>query len=96
MADTVFQRVVFAEQTKDGFFRFAGWALATTGLGAMAEPFNLQQVSRVGDSAVPFDATDDMALISTIHIESADMVPTRLSGGGPVWVGGCLMPRTGR
>ena len=96
MAGTVFQRVVFVERTKDGFFRFADWALATTSLGTMAEPFSPQQLIQPGDRGIAFDAADDLALISDIQHINSDLLPTMLSGGGPVYHGGNLMPRTGR
>ena len=96
MGDTVKQRVVFVERTKDGFFRFADWALVTTSLGTMAEPFSPQQRAIPGDKAIHFDATDDIALISDIQQVNSDLIPTMLSGGGPVYHGGTLMPRTGR
>jgi hypothetical protein len=97
MAGSVLQRVVFVERTADGFFRFADWALTTTTLGVMAEPFTPRQHVIPGDKAIPFDATDDLSLISEIHYVNSDLIPTRLSGGGgPVVHGGHLMPRTGR
>ena len=96
MAGTVFQRVVFVERTPDGFFRFADWALATTSLGTMAEPFTPQQRIMPEDKGIAFDATDDLALISEIQHVNSDLIPTMLSGGGPVFHGGNLMPRTGR
>jgi len=97
MAGTVFQRVVFVERTKDGFFRFADWALVTTSLGTMAEPFTPRQVGGLGDQGTTFDAADDIALISDIMHVNSDLIPTFLSGGGgPVYHGGSLMPRTGR
>ena len=96
MAGTVFQRVVFVERTKDGFLRFADWALTTTSLGTMAEPFTPQTFIHPGDKGIAFDATDDLALISEIQQVNSDLIPTMLSGGGPVYHGGNLMPRTGR
>lgn len=96
MASTVLQRVVFVERTKDGFYRFADWAVATTSLGAMAEPFTVQQKINVEDKGIHFDATDDIALISDIKEVNSDLIPTMISGGGIVWCGGILMPRTGR
>jgi len=97
MSGTVFQRVVFVERTTDGYFRFADWALTTTSLGTMAEPFSPQQRIIQGDKGITFDATDDLALISDIVPVNSDLIPTFLSGGGgPVYHGGNLMPRTGR
>ena len=96
MAGTVFQRVVFVERTKDGFLRFADWALATTSLGTMAEPFSPRQFAGIEDKGITFDAADDLALISDIQHVNSDLIPTILSGGGPVYHGGNLMPRTGR
>jgi hypothetical protein len=95
MASTVFQRVVFVERTKDGFIRFSDWALSTTTLGAMAEPFAVGGVG-IGDNGLNFDATEDLSLVSDILYVNSDLIPTMLSGGGAVWVGGNLMPRTGR
>jgi len=88
--------VVFVERTSDGYFRFADWALATTSLGVMAEPFTPQQKVNVEDKGITFDATDDLALISDIRQVNSDLIPTFISGGGIVWCGGILMPRTGR
>ena len=96
MASTVLQRVVFVERTSDGFFRFADWALATTSLGVMAEPFSPQQRIQPEDKGRAFDAADDIALISDIIHVNSDLIPTMISGGGIVWCGGILMPRTGR
>jgi len=96
MGDTVKQRVVFVERTSDGFFRFADWALVTTSLGTMAEPFTPRQVGGLGDQGTTFDATDDLSLISNIQHVNSDLIPTMLSGGGPVYHGGNLMPRSGR
>src|SRR3972149_9676704 len=93
MSGTVLQRVVFVERTSDGFFRFADWALVITSLGTMAEPFPPQQKVTLGDQAIAFDAADDIALISDIQHANSDMIPTMLSGGGPVFHGGVLMPR---
>lgn len=93
---SVLQRVVFVERTKDGFFRFADWALTTTSLGTMAEPFSPQQRIMPGDKGIHFDATDELALISDILHANSDLIPTMISGGGPVYHGGNLMPRTGR
>jgi hypothetical protein len=95
MAGTVSQRVVFAERTKDGLIRFADWALTTSSLGAMAEPFPGGSVG-IGDMGLNFDATEDLSLISDIHFINADQLSERLSGGGPAWCGGNLMPRVGR
>ena len=93
-ASAVLQRVAFVERTKDGYIRFADWALATTRLGVMAEPFPGR--GYFGEKGVAFDATDDLALISEIQQINSDMLPTMLSGGGPVLHGGNLMPRDGR
>lgn len=96
MASTVKQRVVFVERTSDGNFRFADWALVTTALGTMAEPFTPRQAITPGEKGIVFDATDDIALISEIRMVNSDLIPTMLSGGGSVYHGGYLMPRTGR
>jgi hypothetical protein len=96
MSGTVFQRAVFVEVDKSGFFRFTGWAMTTTSLGAMAEPFFPRQAIGPEERGVTFDAADDVSLISDILQVNADLVPTLLSGGGAVWAGGVQMPRVGR
>ena len=96
MAGTVLQRVVFVERTTDGFFRFADWAQTTTSLGVMAEPFPVRQGGGLGDQGATYDATDDIVLVSEILHANSDLIPTMISGGGPPWCGGNLMPRTGR
>jgi len=95
-ASIVLQRTVFVERTSDGNFRFADWALVTTTLGTMAEPFTPRQMIMFGDKGIVFDASDDMSRITDIRHVNSDLIPTLLSGGGPVHHGGSLMPRTGR
>jgi hypothetical protein len=93
---TVLKRTVFVERTPDGVFRFADWALATTTLGTMAEPF-CPNLRRAPDQDIQdFDFADDMSLITSIEAINSDLLPTMLSSGGPVTIGGNLMPRVGR
>lgn len=96
MATNVLRRTIFVERAKDGVYRFADWAMVVTPDGTMVEPFapNVRQTE--GADYEDFDPTDDMTLVTEIKEVDFDMLPTLLSGGGPVWVGGVLMPRTGR
>lgn len=97
MADTVLNRTVFTERTSDGCHRFADWALVTTkNHGSMAEPFSLRRGIIPGDMGTEFDALDEVAMITEIRNVNSDMIPTMISGGGEVWVGGIMVPRVGR
>ncbi len=96
MASTVLKRTIFVERDKDGYFRFQDWALSLTTLGAMAEPFSPDLRAETGSPETDFDPTDDIALITDIQQVDSNLLPTLLSGGGAVTMGGVTRCRTGR
>lgn len=96
MATNVLRRTVFVEQDSNGYFRFADWALVVTTLGAMVEPFSANERFQRGTGFANFDPTEDLSLITEIKQVDFDLLPTLLSGGGPVVHGGTTMPRVGR
>lgn len=97
MAGTVIlNRTVFVEKDANGYFRFQDWALVTTTLGAMVELFSPNARFQPGTGFANFDPTDDLSLITEIKNVDSDLLPTHLSGGGPVFNGGISMPRSGR
>lgn len=88
---SILKREVFYDDT-GGFCRFWDWALTTTTLGAMAEPFNPNDRFRI-DGVTEFDPTDDMARIDSVRVQSVDIQPQVLSGGVYALNGGPLNPR---
>lgn len=89
------KRTVFYDNT-GGVARFWDWALVTTTLGTMAEPFlpnaRHQQHADFGQ----FDPTDEIARIDDIRSSSIDTSLLMLSGGDHALNGGAQLPRDGR
>jgi hypothetical protein len=96
MASVILKRTVFVERDKNGNFRFQDWAAVTTSLGCMVEPFMPNLRVSPNEDIGDFDPSDDMALVTEIREVDSDLLPTLLSGGGPVVHGGVHMPRVGR
>jgi len=80
-----------------GTFRFPGWALVTTTLGTMLEPFNINDrfVTGMGQSVMDFDPSDIMARVDDMQPVSdrLDWKTTSFGETMPVG-GGDLLPRT--
>lgn len=88
------KREVFYDDT-GGYVRFWDWALVTTTLGAMAEPF-LPNDRHLPGKFSQFDPTDEIARIDDIRASSIDTHLQALSGGVHALNGGTLHPRDGR
>lgn len=89
------KRTVFFDDT-GGFVRFWDWALVTTTLGTMAEPFLPNGRHLVGADFGQFDPTDLVSRIDEIKVSSVDTQLLTLSGGAHQLHGGSLLPRDGR
>jgi len=87
----ILKREVYYDDT-GGLVRFWDWALTTTTLGVMAEPFNPNDRLRI-DGVSEFDPTDDMARIDSLRAQTVDRQPQILSGGNDALIGGPLNPR---
>jgi hypothetical protein len=88
---SILKREVFFDNT-GGIARFWDWALTTTTLGSMAEPFNVNDRFK-GDGVSEYDPTDDMTRIDEIRASSVDTQAKVLSGGDHALIGGPLNPR---
>lgn len=91
------KRTVFYEHSKDGLIRFFDYALVTTTLGTMVEPFLPNCRLAVGTQFANFDPTDETCRIDDLICENLDKHMFMLSGGGTQALhGGTNMPRVGR
>jgi|GEM_PF-6489991 len=94
------RRTIFVyvdEKNGDKFYKFWDWARVTTGLGTMAEPFQVgQKYPHNTCLAQEYDPEDEMVRIDNIEI--AEPEPRLLGGLGedPPLNGGTLMTRVGR
>jgi hypothetical protein len=88
---SILKREVFYDRT-NGINRFWDWALTTTTLGTMAEPFLPNDRFRM-DGVSEFDPTDMMNRIDEIRASTIDTQLQVLSGGAQALTGGPLHPR---
>lgn len=88
------KREVFYDNT-GGYVRFWDWAIATTTLGSMAEPF-LPNDRHLPGKFSEFDPTDEISRIDDMRASSVDKQLLTLSGGQHQLHGGSLLPRVGR
>jgi hypothetical protein len=89
------RRTLFYENGKEGEMRFHDWALVTTELGSMMEPF-IERISLIRNTKagfVDYDATEPMCRIDELRYYSLDRGLQIL---GDTCCGGRLMPRIGR
>lgn len=91
---SILRREVLYHQV-NGNIRFLDWALTTTTLGAMAEPFCVSARHSVQTPNINFDANDIMARIDGIRQVDHGQDKLALSGGDHALNGGPLMPLTG-
>ena len=89
------RRTVFYDDT-GGYIRFMDWALVTTQLGTMVEPFQVDERHGVGINYTQFDPTDSEARIDEMRRIDADKLELVLSGGDHHLHGGTMRPKTGR
>ena len=88
------KRSVLYFKDDKGQFRFSGWAVTTTTLGAMMEPFNIDDHHVGSQDIVDFDPSDPMVRID--ELQSVDPLKEciGLSHGETMEIhGGNLMPR---
>jgi len=78
----------------DGVVRFHDWAIVTTTLGSMAEPFVMQQQINVDDESdyEDYDFTDMMHRIDDMRQMDSHKAKKQL---GDNTIGGTLLPRVG-
>lgn len=88
------KREVFYDNT-GGYVRFWDWAVVTTTLGTMAEPFMPNDRHQFGPYD-QFDPTDAIARIDDLRASTIDKQLQVLSGGSHALIGGTLNPRDGR
>ena len=97
---SILRRTIFIEKddrfpSSGSYHRPCDWALVTTTLGTMVEPF--QPFARIanGGNFQDYDATDEISRIDEIKFISLDEHMKMLSGGGDPIHGGNIM-RVGR
>lgn len=88
------KRTVFYDDAT-GVVRFNDWALVTTTLGTMAEPFSGQERRMEDTNFTNFDFTDEINRIDEIRQMDIHKSMIQLSGGDAQIHGGTLMPRVG-
>jgi hypothetical protein len=90
------KRTIFVDTFTDGVIRFGDWALVTTTLGTMAEPFMPNDRHTIDYDTPDFDATDECVRIDEIRNIPLDNQQQALSGGDFALNGGTQNPRAGR
>ena len=96
----ILRRTIFIDvNRKNGttYHKFWDWAIVTTGIGSMAEPFQAgQKYPHCTNLAQDYDPEDQMVRVDEIIY--ADPEPRLLGGSGedPPINGGVLMTRDGR
>ena len=91
---TIQKREVFYDKT-DGLVRFWDWAMVTTPLGAMVEPFLINSRTTPNVSMPDIDFTDEMSRIDEMNERSVDVQFRTLAGGEAQLHGGFHL-RAGR
>lgn len=88
------KRCVLYFKDDKGQYRFTGWAVTTTTLGAMMEPFNINDRAVGSQSIVNFDPSDPMARVDELKNIDPLKECLGLSHGETMEIhGGDLMPR---
>ena len=86
-----------SRKPSDGtFIRPLNWALVTTSLGAMVEPFMPFAQHSMGTGWRNYDATDECVRVDEIQFVDADRHMLILSGSNEQIHGGDLLPRVGK
>lgn len=88
------KRTVFYDNT-GGIARFWDWALVTTTIGSMAEPFVVNDRHAM-EKSIEYDPTDEIVRVDEIRAHTIDSQQLELSGGQHHLHGGVLVPRVGR
>lgn len=83
--------------TKETFHKFWDWALVQTGIGPMAEPFQVgMKYPHNTCLSTEYDPEDEMARVDEIVVSEREPRLLGGSGGDRALVGGTLMTRVGR
>lgn len=95
----ILRRTIFFDNSNkkgEKYHRLWDWAIVTTTLGTMMEPFNLLKYPHQTCLAQNWDPEDEMARVD--HVEFQPYDPTILSNGETAipTMGGIMMPRDGR
>lgn len=91
---SILKRTVYFDDSC-GFVRLWDWALCTTTLGTMAEPF-MPNDRYAFQAQREFDPTDEIARIDYVQAYPIDKHMLELSGGVNQLNGGTQNPRIGR
>ena len=77
----ILKRTIYIDQSKS-YVKFGDWAMVTTSLGNMAEPFQFPGLKHTNDTNFSNYAYDnEMSMINMIKPYSNDIMPSFLSGG---------------
>jgi len=88
------KRTVFYDTT-GSLVRFLDWAIVSTTLGSMAEPFIVNGRRTLGQSIENHDFTDEINRVDEIRQMDVHKSLLQLSGGVHQLNGGTLSPRVG-
>jgi hypothetical protein len=93
----ILKRSILLDRTSKSFIVPHDWAITTTELGVMAEPFiPFQRISRNNSFVAANDPTDQISRVDDIMEVPIGKEQSILSfGNGTNLHGGCLAPRTG-
>jgi hypothetical protein len=91
---SILRRSVLYYKKPDGQYIFPGWAIVTTTLGAMLEPFNISDHFSPSQTIVDFDPSDMMVRIDELQPinQLTDWKITSFGETMPI-AGGDLLPR---
>lgn len=78
-----------------GTVRFNDWAMTTTTLGAMAEPFLAEQRHQLHSDFGNYDFSDEACRVDDIRQLDSNKAMLALSGGDHQLHGGVMLPRVG-
>jgi len=97
---SILRRTIFIEKDNSRplegtYHRICDFALVSTTLGTMMEPFRPFAKNANGTNIANYDPTDEMSRIDDIQFINLDKHMTLLSGGGESIHGGLTL-RTGR
>ena len=93
---SILKREVLYGVNGSGNARFSNWAVVTTTLGTMVEPYFPNTLRGLGDSIPDYDPDDIMSKVTGFRQINIDKEMIELSGGTHSLNGGYLSPRLGR
>ena len=91
---SILKRTVLYKKSENRPYRFLGWAIATTTLGAMLEPFNINDRVSPSQGILDFDPSDPIARVDDLqNVDPLDDFRALSFGETMPIHGGDLMPR---